>query len=94
MLKNNIKNKVQSHLKEIMVHDVEAAAFLIVSVSLIATFTSFALDKNRLVEESKIEKKIYNPQTVRIVDLDNDGFNDMIITHADGHVEHSYSVNK
>lgn len=96
MSKTNIKTIVQNNLKEIMVHDVEAAAFLIVSVSLIASLTSFAMDINKTdknVSVDVVKKQIYNPQTVQIIDLDNDGYNDMIITHQDGHIEHSYSRN-
>ncbi len=96
MSTNNIKTTVQKNLKEILVHDVEAAAFLIVSVSLIASLTSFAMDQSKIEKnpsEKVIIKQIYNPQSVEIIDLDNDGYNDMIITHQDGHIEHSYSRN-
>ena len=102
MIKNNLKEKLHGHLKEILIHDVEAAAFLIVAVSLTATLTSFAMSN---VENNKVKnipttnninalkKNTYNPQTVQIIDIDQDGFNDMIITHADGHIEHSFSKN-
>jgi hypothetical protein len=30
---------------------------------------------------------------VQVIDIDSDGYNDMIITHQDGHVEHSFSKN-
>ncbi len=108
MIKNTISNfskeKLHSHLKEILIHDVEAAAFLIVAVSLTATLTSFAMDnknyKTNIVKNipatnnvNSINKNIYNPQTVQIIDIDQDGFNDMIITHQDGHIEHSFSKN-
>ncbi len=96
MSTNNIKTTIQKNLKEILVHDVEAAAFLIVAVSLIASLTSFAMDKNKATQNSSADvqmRQIYNPQTVEIIDLDNDGYNDMIITHQDGHIEHSYSRN-
>lgn len=97
-----LKTKLQNHLKEILVHDVEAAAFLIVAVSLTATLTTFAMDKNENTTNRNVSNKsiltntlktVYNPQTVQVIDIDQDGFNDMIITHADGHVEHSFSRN-
>ncbi len=97
-----LKTKLQNHLKEILVHDVEAAAFLIVAVSLTATLTTFAMDKKENTTNRNISNKsaltntpktVYNPETVQIIDIDQDGFNDMIITHQDGHVEHSFSRN-
>lgn len=97
-----MKDKLQNHLKEILVHDVEAAAFLIVAVSLTATLTTFAMDKkenttNRNASNKSVlnnaPKTVYNPETVQVIDIDQDGFNDMIITHKDGHVEHSFSKN-
>ncbi len=97
-----LKTKLQNHLKEILVHDVEAAAFLIVAVSLTATLTTFAMDKkenttNRNASNKSVltnsPKTVYNPETVQIIDIDQDGFNDMIIIHKDGHVEHSFSRN-
>jgi hypothetical protein len=50
-----LKSKLQNHLKEILVHDVEAAAFLIVTVSLTASLTTFAMDNNskNITESSK-----------------------------------------
>ena len=97
-----IKEKFNKHLKEILIHDIEAAAFLIVAVSLTATLTSFAMNNvdSNIVKNipttnnaNAIKKNTYNPQTVQVIDIDQDGFNDMIITHADGHVEHSFSKN-
>lgn len=97
-----IKEKFNKHLKEILIHDVEAAAFLIVAVSLTATLTSFAMnnvDDNTVKNipstnsANAIKKNTYNPVSVQVIDIDKDGFNDMIITHADGHIEHSFSKN-
>lgn len=85
-----IKNKIKENLKEIFVHDVEAGAFLTVAVILIVTATSFAFEGKL---KSQI-KNVYNPESVQIIDLNKDGYNDMIITHKDGHIEHAYSINK
>jgi hypothetical protein len=87
----NFKNKLKGHLNSIFVHDIEAAAFVIVGISLVATLTSFAKDVD--VAKNPVNKIIYNPVTVDVKDLNGDGFNDMIITHADGHIEFSYSKN-
>ncbi len=81
MFKNN------KHLKDILVHDVELAAFIIVALTLGASITSFAFSNDDRV------KLIYNPINVEIKDVNNDGYNDMIITHKDGHTEISYSRN-
>ncbi len=91
MKDSNFKNKMQGHLKSILVHDIEAAAFVIVGISLVATLTTFAKDID--VAKKPQQKSEYNPVNVAIKDIDNDGYNDMIITHADGHIEYSYSKN-
>jgi hypothetical protein len=93
-----MKKTYKEHIKDILIHDVEVAAFVLVSVSLVATLTSFAMDRNpnnlntkNTSTTNKITGKIYNPQMVQVIDLDGDGVNDMIINHVDGHVEHAYS---
>jgi hypothetical protein len=81
MFKNN------KHLKDLLIHDVEIAAFIIVALTLGASITSFAFEDNNRV------KLTYDPINVEIKDINNDGYNDMIITHKDGHTEISYSRN-
>ena len=91
MKDSNFKNKLKSHLDNIFVHDIEAAAFVMVGISLVATLTTFAKDVE--VAKNPKTKIVYNPISVQITDVNRDGYNDMIITHADGHVEYSYSKN-
>jgi hypothetical protein len=91
MKDSNFKNKLKGHINSILVHDIEAAAFVIVGISLVATLTTFAKDID--VAKNPVKKIEYNPISVEIKDLNSDGYNDMLITHADGHIEFSYSKN-
>ncbi len=91
------KNKNNSVLHAIFEHDVEAAAFIIVSMMLAASVTSYALDTSSVSNTNKraattlssgprSEGIIHdrNPVSANIQDVNNDGINDILITHKNG----------
>ncbi len=95
MNKDNV-NKVQNKntWSEIFVHDVEAAAFVIVSVMIIASVSSYAIDVSRgtnLKNPQKIER---NPVQVYLKDMNGDGINDIVLTHQNGVKEIVLTDNK
>lgn len=83
--------KKKINWEEIFVHDVEVAAFVIVSLMLVASITSYALDTNKV---ENTQRFIRNPMSVTLQDVNGDGLNDIILIHQSGAKEIVLTNNK
>ncbi|MDQ5957585.1 MAG: hypothetical protein QG614_560 [Patescibacteria group bacterium] len=74
--------------QEIFVHDIEVAAFVIVSLMLAASITSYALEETAAAPKRIVTPAVNrNPVNVVLKDVNGDGVNDLLLTHEDGHKE-------
>ena len=97
----NIKN-INTRWQQIFTHDIEAAAFIIVSIMLAASVTSYALDVNKATEKSKqnsdttssINSIYRDPETVNLQDVNGDGINDIVLVHKSGQREVIITTNE
>lgn len=85
-----------SKWQQILIHDVEAAAFLIVTIMLASSITSYALDAAKVIETTKVKVENVidrNPVSVTLEDVNGDGLNDIVLIHESGTKEIVYTNN-
>lgn len=76
---------LKQNIKDIMVHDIEAAAFVIVSITLVGALTSYALDSNSSVRSLNTNTVIKrDPVAVALQDVNGDGLADIVLVHRNG----------
>ena len=74
----------------------EAAAFLIVTIMLASSITSYALDAAKVIETTKVKVENVidrNPVSVTLEDVNGDGLNDIVLIHESGTKEIVYTNN-
>jgi hypothetical protein len=76
----NYKNKFE----KIFVHDIEIAAFVIASIMVVTSITSYALNLKSEKSAPAPQRIERNPVSALLQDMNGDGINDIVLTHANG----------
>lgn len=87
----------RKRFEDIFMHDIEAAAFVIVAAMLFVSVTTYAIDvtrgdnENKVTSTNRIER---NPIAASLQDINGDGVNDIVLVHKSGQREIVITSNK